>query len=102
MTSPCRSPSCSTELLQNAIEHAPSGGGSVDVTLSGSARELEVRVVDTGRGVPDGFAFDRDARLGLTIVRTFVVHDLGSSISISAPAASRPMEPSSTCVCRAV
>lgn len=67
-----------TELVQNAIDHA---GGSVVVTLRGSTKELEFVVEDTGGGVPEGFALDRDARLGLTIVRSFVVHDLGGSIS---------------------
>ena len=70
-----------TELLQNAIDHAEGGDGMITVQLRAGARELEMRVEDTGRGVPEGFALDRDARLGLTIVRTFVVADLGGSIS---------------------
>jgi len=76
-----------TELLQNALDHArpvtdgDDGGPDVEVRFSASSRELEMRVADNGAGVPDGFALDRDARLGLTIVRTFVVHDLGGSIS---------------------
>jgi len=70
-----------TELVQNAVDHSASDG-SVDVTLRVAGKELEMRVVDGGAGVPEGFALDRDAGLGLTIVRTFVVHDLGGSISI--------------------
>lgn len=70
-----------TELVQNAIDHSTSNG-AVAVTLRQSGKDLEMRVVDGGAGVPEGFALDRDAGLGLTLVRTFVVHDLGGSISI--------------------
>jgi two-component system, sensor histidine kinase PdtaS len=70
-----------TELLQNVIDHAGSADGSVTLRLRATAKELEMRVQDSGRGVPEGFALDRDARLGLTLVRTFVVADLGGSIS---------------------
>jgi two-component sensor histidine kinase len=69
-----------TELVQNAIDHGD--GGEVRITLAATTKELEVRVEDAGIGVPEGFALDRDAKLGLTIVRTFVVHDLGGSISL--------------------
>jgi two-component sensor histidine kinase len=70
-----------TELVQNAIDHSDCIERQVTVRLRTTGKELELRVDDAGRGVPDGFALDRDARLGLTIVRTFVVHDLGGSIS---------------------
>ncbi|MEQ8841189.1 MAG: histidine kinase N-terminal domain-containing protein [Acidimicrobiales bacterium] len=72
-----------TELVQNAIDHSGDGAGDVTVRFAATAKELEIRVEDAGRGVPDGFALDRDAQLGLTIVRTFVVHDLGGSISLA-------------------
>ena len=42
-----------------------------------------MRIADDGPGVPEGFSLDRDAGLGLTIVRAFVVHDLGGSITIT-------------------
>ena len=47
-------------------------------------------VTDRGPGVPEGFSLDRDAGLGLTIVRTFVVHHLGGTISIRAASAGAP------------
>ena len=49
-----------------------------------------MRVHDQGPGVPEGFSLDRDAGLGLTLVRTFVVHDLGGSISIGRANAEAP------------
>ena len=38
-------------LLENALRHAP-GGSTVQVSASGDARETELRVSDTGLGVP--------------------------------------------------
>ena len=81
-----------TELVQNAIDHAvmPTHGGlaedrAVTVDLASTAGELQIKVSDNGAGVADGFSLDRDAGLGLTIVRTFVVADLGGNFSIGAP-----------------
>ncbi len=71
-----------TELVQNAVDHAAPRGAEVAVALRSSRKELFMRVENGGAGVPDGFSLDRDAGLGLTIVRTFVVHDLGGTISI--------------------
>ena len=81
-----------TELAQNAIDAARSapvvdGGvdaGAVRVRLDATATTVTVVVEDDGPGVPDGFSLDRDAGLGLTIVRTFVVNDLSGSITIAA------------------
>ncbi len=70
-----------TELVQNAIDHAKPLGAGVSVELSGDHRELVMRVRNGGLGVHDGFSLDRDAGLGLTIVRTFIVNDLGGTIS---------------------
>ena len=81
------------ELVQNAFQHAapPAGPGElVEVSFARTAQALTMRVTDDGPGVPEGFSLDRDAGLGLTIVRTFVVHDLGGSITIKAASAAAP------------
>ena len=81
------------ELVQNAFQHAapPAGPGElVEVRLARTASTLTMRVTDDGPGVGEGFSLDRDAGLGLTIVRTFVVHDLGGSITIKAVSADPP------------
>lgn len=81
------------ELVQNAFQHAapPAGAGElVEVRLARTASTLTMRVTDDGPGVGEGFSLDRDAGLGLTIVRTFVVHDLGGSITIKAVSADPP------------
>ena len=81
------------ELVQNAFQHAapPAGPGRlVEVRLARASETLTMRVTDDGPGVPDGFSLDRDAGLGLTIVRTFVVHDLGGAITIKAASADAP------------
>ena len=72
-----------TELLQNAIDHGGAAAAPVVVRLGATRRELELIVEDAGPGVAEGFSLDRDAGLGLTIVRTFVVHDLGGAISFA-------------------
>jgi len=81
------------ELVQNAFQHAMSPQdpeGLVKVCLDHSATALTLSVTDDGPGVKDGFLMDRDAGLGLTIVRTFVVHDLGGSVTIKAASADPP------------
>ena len=71
-----------TELVQNAIDHAAPQSADVTIELNAEPRVLSIRVVNGGDGVSDGFSLDHDAGLGLTIVRTFIVHDLGGTISI--------------------
>ena len=81
------------ELVQNALQHAgpPAGPAErVEVRLARAAKALTMSIADDGPGVPDGFSLDRDAGLGLTIVRTFVVHDLGGMITIKAASAEAP------------
>ena len=81
------------ELVQNALQHAgpPTGPAQrVEVRFTRSAEALAMCVSDDGPGVPEGFSLDRDAGLGLTIVRTFVVHDLGGSITIKPSSLDRP------------
>ena len=73
------------ELVQNALQHAvtPNEAGEfVNIAFSRGRGRLKMRVEDDGPGVAAGFSLDRDAGLGLTIVRTFVVHDLEGAITI--------------------
>lgn len=79
-----------TELVQNAIDHAAPDGGTVVVSMRVTPSAFVLKVSDSGPGVPDGFSLDRDAGLGLTIVRTFVVHDLGGTVSIRAASGGTP------------
>ncbi|HVF06073.1 MAG TPA: sensor histidine kinase [Frankiaceae bacterium] len=74
------------ELLQNAAEHAFRGarGGSLEVRLDRRPTGLRVAVVDDGGGLPDGFAIEGSKRLGLQIVRTLVVGELGGAIEMGA------------------
>ena len=70
------------ELVQNAIDHCDDDGAQISVDLEADRRSVTVRVRNGGTGVPDGFSLDRDAGLGLAIVRTFVVSDLGGTMTI--------------------
>ena len=81
------------ELVQNAIQHAgpPAGPAErVEVRFARTATALTMSIADDGGGVGEGFSLDRDAGLGLTIVRAFVVHDLGGSITIKAASNEAP------------
>jgi len=73
-----------TELLQNAVDHAfPEGGpgGHARVELANDDVVLQVRVVDNGAGLPEGFQLEKATGLGLSIVRALVVSDLGGTLS---------------------
>jgi two-component sensor histidine kinase len=76
-----------TELLQNAVDHAFVGGeravsGTVLVDLVNDGRRLTVRVIDDGVGIPPTFDLDAATGLGLSIVRTLVLTELGGTIEI--------------------
>jgi two-component sensor histidine kinase/PAS domain-containing protein len=78
------------EIVQNALQHGyPPGslGGEVTIRVRRSARELDVRVVDDGRGLPAAFSLERARGLGLQIVRTLVDSELGGSIGMHRPPA---------------
>ena len=71
------------ELLQNAAEHAfGQRGGRLEVRLEREAERLLVDVVDDGGGLPGDFALESSTRLGLQIVRTLVVSELGGAIAM--------------------
>jgi len=77
------------ERLHNAIQHglARSGGssdGTLELTAERSGDKLRVIVADNGIGFPEDFDFDSAASLGLQIVRTLVVSELGGTLNISA------------------
>jgi two-component system, sensor histidine kinase PdtaS len=88
-----------TEILQNALEHAygPRAGGAVEVRAvrgrgpGADETVLEITVTDDGRGLPEGFDPQKDGNLGLQIVRTLVVGELGGSFDMVAaePAGTR-------------
>ena len=73
------------ELLQNAAEHAfAERGGTLEVRFERRPTGLRVEVVDDGGGLPPGFAIEGSTRLGLQIVRTLVVSELGGAIEMGA------------------
>jgi two-component sensor histidine kinase len=73
------------ELIQNAFEHAFGAEDrpiSVTVEMARRPDELRLRVTDDGVGLPAGFALERDANLGLQIVRTLVESELSGTIGV--------------------
>ncbi|MEO7371449.1 MAG: histidine kinase N-terminal domain-containing protein [Ilumatobacteraceae bacterium] len=72
-----------TELLQNAVDHGfPEGssGGDVVVQLNPTDDQLQIRVINDGRGLDAGFELNKATGLGLSIVRTLVTTELAGSI----------------------
>ncbi len=76
------------ELLQNALQHglgqgAAAGPAVLEVTATRDSERLSVTVADNGTGLPEGFDPEVTTRLGLQIVRTLVVGELGGRLRIS-------------------
>jgi two-component sensor histidine kinase len=80
-----------TELLQNALQHGfgtaprPPGGdaGIIEVVAARAPEQLTVTVTDSGAGLPPGFDLENTTSLGLQIVRTLVVGELGGQLTLS-------------------
>jgi two-component system, sensor histidine kinase PdtaS len=72
-----------TELMQNAVEHGIGAGeGELAVEVDRRAGRLRVVVADDGKGLPGDFDSDASERLGLQIVRTLVVGELGGTLEL--------------------
>jgi two-component system, sensor histidine kinase PdtaS len=77
-----------TELLQNALQHGlaepgHAAGGSLQVRAVREPGTLTVTVCDNGVGLPDDFNLDATTSLGLQIVRTLVLTELGGTLEIA-------------------
>ncbi|HUK73091.1 MAG TPA: sensor histidine kinase [Streptosporangiaceae bacterium] len=72
-----------TELLQNALQHGLGQlQGTIEVTAQRGPERLTVVVADDGAGLPAGFSLDTSTSLGLQIVRTLVVAELGGRLQV--------------------
>ncbi len=74
-----------TELLHNAVEHgyADEDQGRVLISAQRSTGTLAVRIIDDGRGLPQGFSLEASDSLGLQIVRTLVESEMRGSIRLA-------------------
>jgi len=79
-------------LVLNACESLPAGSGRVQVELVGNGREIEVRITDTGRGIPPAIQStlfepfisqgkENGTGLGLTVVQK-IIQDHGGEIAV--------------------
>ncbi|WP_261164730.1 sensor histidine kinase [Microbacterium sp. Marseille-Q6965] len=72
-----------TEIVTNAVEHGlKDTDGDVEISADRSEERLEVRVRDTGAGLPAGQV---GRGLGTQIVRTLIQGELGGSIDWTSP-----------------
>jgi two-component sensor histidine kinase len=71
------------ELLQNALEHGLTDqAGLLEVVISRTEKRLNVLVADSGKGLPPDFDVESAASLGLQIVRTLIVGELGGVLDL--------------------
>ncbi|MEV0404641.1 histidine kinase N-terminal domain-containing protein [Actinoallomurus sp. NPDC050550] len=71
------------ELLQNALEHGLANRpGSLEVVVTRGEERLSVLVADDGSGLPADFDVESASSLGLQIVRTLIVGELGGVIDL--------------------
>jgi two-component sensor histidine kinase len=81
-----------TELLQNALQHGfgqmsrpiAADTGIIEVVAARAPEQLTVTVTDSGAGLPPDFDLENTTSLGLQIVRTLVVAELGGQLSLTA------------------
>jgi two-component system, sensor histidine kinase PdtaS len=73
-----------TELLQNALQHGVGPQqGKIEIIVTRRLDRLAVVVADSGDGFPEDFDLESSSSLGLQIVRTLVVGELGGRLEIS-------------------
>ncbi len=74
------------ELAQNALEHGLGRGlgegGHLEVSADRAVGRLRMVVADDGCGLPAGFDPESSGNLGLQIVRTLVVGELGGQLDL--------------------
>jgi len=80
-----------TELMQNALQHGLSAPdraatGCLQVSAARGPGRLTVTVSDNGVGLPPGFDLGATTSLGLQIVRTLVLTELGGTLEVAARA----------------
>jgi two-component sensor histidine kinase len=72
-----------TEILQNAVEHGlGQRAGTVVVEATRHGGRLRIVIEDDGAGLPPDFDAELSGNLGLQIVRTLVIGELGGTIDV--------------------
>ncbi|MBY0319480.1 MAG: ATP-binding protein [Reyranella sp.] len=74
-----------SKIVTNAMKYAHPTGLPVEMTITAttsSGGAVAVRIADDGVGLPDGFVEDRDAGVGLRLVRS-LMENVGARIDIS-------------------
>lgn len=72
-------------IVTNAMKYAHPTGLPVEMTITATTSSrgaVAVRIADDGVGLPDGFVEDRDAGVGLRLVRS-LMENVGARIEIS-------------------
>jgi len=62
------------ECIVNCYKHAFAGrdNGEIDIDLGMDGDKVNIQVTDNGHGLPEGFDFEKQQSLGVTLIRTLV------------------------------
>ncbi|HHB89720.1 MAG TPA: hypothetical protein ENK60_00245 [Anaerolineae bacterium] len=73
------------ELLLNAVKHGfgEHASGEIRIQLYDRGEQIELIMEDTGRGLPEDFSPEKNASIGLDIIRTLVQDDLKGTIEFT-------------------
>ncbi len=76
---------CINELVLNTLKHAFKGRnhGLIGLSIEENEDSYSLDIYDDGVGVQEKIDIDKSRSLGLQIVRTFVVEDMGGSFELS-------------------
>ena len=72
------------EILQNAVKHGRPSKEPVQLNATKSGDQIRIVITDGGPGIASGRDVFATEQLGLQIVRTLIVDELGGSLTISA------------------
>jgi two-component sensor histidine kinase len=73
------------ELISNAAKHGLAGRTDprLIIRMEQADEGLRLRVEDNGPGLPERFDLERDANVGLQVVRTLAERDLSGKLALS-------------------
>ena len=72
------------EILQNSIEHGRPTNEPVELQVEKSGGQIRITISDCGPGIAKDFDVFNTDQLGLQIVRTLIVDELGGKLTVSA------------------
>ncbi len=72
------------EIISNSLKYAFKGGrqGTISVSIKPCEGNLEMLLADDGVGLPEGVTFENARSLGMSLIKTLVVHQLDGKLEL--------------------